>query len=47
MHDNDGVSKIGLRADSKSDSNVLKQKLKNKDMADGGVVFKGNAIKRM
>lgn len=47
MHDNDGVSKIGLRADTKSDSNVLKQKLKNKDMADGGVVFKGNAIKRM
>lgn len=47
MHDNDGVSKIGLRADTKSDSNVLKQKLRNKDMAGGGVVFKGNAIKRM
>lgn len=47
MHDNDNVSKIGLRADTKSDSNVLKQKLRNKDMAGGGVVFKGNAIKRM
>lgn len=47
MHDNDNVSKFGLRADTKSDSNVLKQKLRNKDMAGGGVVFKGNAIKRM
>lgn len=47
MHDNDGVSEIGLRADTKSDSDVLKQKLRNKDMAGGGGVFKGNAIKRM